>query len=50
MHLQPIFSDAPYYGKDVSEQLFQKGLCLPSGSNMTDNDRERIAKIFEEMI
>ena len=50
MHLQPIFSDAPYYGKDVSEQLFQKGLCLPSGSNMTDNDRERIAKIFGEMI
>ena len=50
MHLQPIFSDAPYYGKDVSERLFQKGLCLPSGSNMTDNDRERIAKIFEEMI
>ena len=50
MHLQPIFSDAPYYGKDVSEQLFQKGLCLPSGSNMTDNDRERIAKIFEEII
>ena len=50
MHLQPTFSEAPYYGKDVSEQLFQKGLCLPSGSNMTDNDRERIAKIFEEMI
>ena len=50
MHLQPIFSDAPYYGEDVSERLFQKGLCLPSGSNMTDNDRERIAKIFGEMI
>ena len=50
MHLQPIFTDAPYYGEDVSERLFQKGLCLPSGSNMTDNDRERIAKIFEEMI
>ena len=50
MHLQPIFSDAPYYGEDVSERLFQKGLCLPSGSNMTDNDRERIEKIFEEMI
>lgn len=50
MHLQPIFTDAPYYGEDVSERLFQKGLCLPSGSNMTDNDRERIAKIFGEMI
>lgn len=50
MHLQPIFTDAPYYGENVSERLFQKGLCLPSGSNMTDNDRERIAKIFWEMI
>ncbi len=50
MHLQPIFTDTPYYGEDVSERLFQKGLCLPSGSNMTDNDRERIAKIFEDMI
>ena len=39
MHLQPIFTDAPYYGEDVSERLFQKGLCLPSGSNMTDNDK-----------
>ena len=50
MHLQPIFTNVPYYGEDVSERLFQKGLCLPSGSNMTDNDRERIAKIFGEMI
>ncbi len=46
MHLQPIFMDAPYYGGNVSESLFNKGLCLPSGTNMTDNDRERIAKIF----
>lgn len=48
MHLQPVFADAPYYGGNVSETLFDKGLCLPSGSNMTDEDRERIAKIFSK--
>ncbi|GIM54960.1 DegT/DnrJ/EryC1/StrS family aminotransferase [Capnocytophaga cynodegmi] len=48
MHLQPVFADAPYYGGNVSEALFDKGLCLPSGSNMNDEDRERIAKIFSK--
>lgn len=42
MHLQPIFKDCPYYGGNVSETLFDNGLCLPSGSNLTDKDRERI--------
>ncbi|WP_144280900.1 aminotransferase class I/II-fold pyridoxal phosphate-dependent enzyme [Chryseobacterium echinoideorum] len=42
MHLQPVFADAPYYGTDVSEKLFNDGLCLPSGSNLTDEDRKRI--------
>ncbi|CAL2105889.1 putative pyridoxal phosphate-dependent aminotransferase EpsN [Tenacibaculum sp. 190524A02b] len=42
MHLQPVFKDCEYYGTTVSEQLFKKGLCLPSGSNLTDEDRERI--------
>ncbi|WP_042005347.1 DegT/DnrJ/EryC1/StrS family aminotransferase, partial [Capnocytophaga canis] len=46
MHLQPIFADAPYYGGKVSETLFDNGLCLPSGSNMTDEERERIAKVI----
>lgn len=47
MHLQPVFADAPYYGTKVAEELFENGLCLPSGSNLTDEDRERIAKIIE---
>jgi pyridoxal phosphate-dependent aminotransferase EpsN len=41
MHLQPVFGGAKYYtheGRDVSGELFSKGLCLPSGSNMTDDD------------
>ncbi|PQA90518.1 dTDP-4-amino-4,6-dideoxygalactose transaminase [Chryseobacterium piscicola] len=42
MHLQPVFSDALYFGTDVSEKLFDNGLCLPSGSNLTDEDRKRI--------
>ncbi len=48
MHLQPVFADCPFYGNGTSEQLFEQGLCLPSGSNLTDADRERIkTKILE---
>jgi dTDP-4-amino-4,6-dideoxygalactose transaminase len=43
MHLQPIFAQYPYYGSDVAATLFDNGLCLPSGSNLTEDDRERIA-------
>ena len=42
MHLQPIFSKYPYYGTNVAENLFDNGLCLPSGSNLNDEDRDRI--------
>lgn len=42
MHLQPVFKDAPYYGSNISEKLFKNGLCLPSGSNLNEADRERI--------
>ena len=42
MHLQPVFSSSPAYISGVSEALFERGLCLPSGSNMSDEDRARI--------
>ncbi len=42
MHLQPIFKDAPYFGGNISETLFKNGLCLPSGSNLSVDDKERI--------
>jgi dTDP-4-amino-4,6-dideoxygalactose transaminase len=42
MHLQPIFSESPYYGGNVSENLFNNGLCLPSGSNIDANEKDRI--------
>lgn len=47
MHLQPIFEKYPYYGANDAEGLFQKGLCLPSGSNLTDADRARIIASFD---
>lgn len=46
MHLQPIFENAPYYGTNVSEKLFDDGLCLPSGSNLTEDDKARIAQVI----
>lgn len=49
MHLQPVFAEAPYYGKKVAEELFENGLCLPSGSNLTDEDRERIGRVVESL-
>lgn len=46
MHLQPVFADAPYYGSNISEKLFENGLCLPSGSNLTEDEKGRIADII----
>ena len=42
MHLQPVFEKYPYYGGDTSEHLFENGLCLPSGSNSTVEEKNRI--------
>ena len=49
MHLQPVFKEAPYYGSKVSENLFNKGLCLPSGSKLDDADRVRIANSLKKL-
>lgn len=46
LHLQPIFEKYPYYGEKVSEKLFEDGLCLPSGSNLGDQDRNRIKSVL----
>jgi len=42
MHMQPIFSSQPYFGGKQCEELFERGLCFPSGSNLTTEDLERI--------
>lgn len=48
MHLQPVFGKFPYYGGTVAQELFEQGLCLPSGSNLTDQDRERLSKAIHK--
>lgn len=49
MHLQPVFENSPYYGSNVAEKLFDTGLCLPSGSNLTDAEKERIRIKIEQV-
>ncbi|WP_317129626.1 DegT/DnrJ/EryC1/StrS family aminotransferase [Hymenobacter setariae] len=48
LHQQPLFADAPMYGGAVCEDLFARGLCLPSGTAMTDDDQRRVAKALRE--
>jgi pyridoxal phosphate-dependent aminotransferase EpsN len=45
LHLQPLFASAPRWGGAVSAELFERGLCLPSGSNLSDAERARVAEI-----
>ena len=46
MHLQPIFKDCPFYGKGVSEKLFDHGLCLPSSPALENEDIERVVDVI----
>lgn len=46
MHLQPIFCNYPYYGNAIAETLFDTGLCLPSGCNLSEEDRSRIKSVI----
>ncbi len=50
MHLQPIFSDKPSYVDGTSEDLFLRGLCLPSGSNLEQKDLERVVNIIKSQL
>ncbi len=47
MHLQPVFSGMPCYLNGISDRLFDIGLCLPSGSSLTDEDFDRIFECFD---
>lgn len=42
MHMQPLYAGAPYHGAGVDETLFANGLCLPSGSDMTDDQQDEV--------
>ena len=52
MHLQPLFKDCKYYAhhaeENISEQLFYKGICLPSGSNMTLEEQMRVIEVIKK--
>ncbi len=49
MHLQPFFEKYDYIGEDVSENLFENGVCLPSDTKMTDEDLERVVETIKGM-
>jgi dTDP-4-amino-4,6-dideoxygalactose transaminase len=48
MHQQPVFAHCPMYNNGVSDRLFSNGLCLPSGSNLAPEDRQRIVDLIGE--
>jgi len=50
MHLQPVFSGYPYYGNNVAEDLFDRGLCLPSGSSLTKEEKNRIKGVINTFL
>ena len=50
MHLQPVYRDCRFVGSGVSDGLFEKGLCLPSGSSMSDEQVDRVAGLVREMM
>ena len=50
MHLQPVFLKYRFFGDGVSEELFKIGLCLPSGSNLTDLEKERIERSIKTLL
>lgn len=50
MHLQPVFKDCSHYSDGTSEDLFNRGLCLPSGSNLQNSDLERITTIIKNTL
>lgn len=54
MHLQPLFDGVAYYpheeGNSISDELFEYGLCLPSGTNMSVEEQERVIGIISELL
>lgn len=50
MHMQPVYKDNPYYGTNVAERLFDNGLCLPSGSMLTDEDIFKVTRKIKDRL
>ncbi|HBS11598.1 MAG TPA: pyridoxal phosphate-dependent aminotransferase, partial [Flavobacteriaceae bacterium] len=49
LHLQPVFSKFPSYVNGISEDLFKRGLCLPSGSNLTNLDLKKVESAIKQV-
>lgn len=49
MHLQPIYAGCRFRGRGVADELFERGLCLPSGSSLSEADRDRVVKIVRSV-
>ncbi|MDZ7659248.1 DegT/DnrJ/EryC1/StrS family aminotransferase, partial [Fodinibius sp.] len=50
MHLQPLYEEYPHYGNEVSDTLFEYGLCLPSGSNLTGKEKRRVVATIKDCL
>lgn len=50
MHMQPVFENCPFYGNGTGEDIFARGLCLPSGSSLTDGEVHEVADTILEII
>jgi hypothetical protein len=48
--MQPVFANAHYYGNGTSDGLFERGLCLPSGSNLTQDELKRVVTRIREVV
>src|SRR5690625_228993 len=49
MHLQPFFKEYDFIGEGVSDDLFNRGICLPSDTKMTDQQQDKVIKIIKEL-
>jgi pyridoxal phosphate-dependent aminotransferase EpsN len=49
MHLQPVFADCKSYGGDIAARLFEQGLCIPSGSTLSEEDRDKVVEAFRSL-
>ena len=50
MHKQPLYVGAPYHGSGFDERLFEQGLCLPSGSDMSENEQDEVIAIIQDTL
>jgi pyridoxal phosphate-dependent aminotransferase EpsN len=50
LHLQPVFAHFPYFGGAIAQDLFARGLCLPSGSNLSSYDLEKIVATIQDTL